>query len=98
MKRYRVTTDVSAPDAFPQGGFDAYRVDAATEADIARHIAEDEVEAAQDAARYTREVRERLGLTQQKPADRINVLPDRPGSRHDIAQPQPPEARLSFPC
>ena len=76
MKTHRVRIDITAPNSFPQGRFDGDRVDATTEADIAHHIAEDEAEAAQDAARYTRKVRKRLGLTQQELAQRINVSLD----------------------
>ena len=76
MKSHQVTIDISEPKSFPQGRFDVDRVDATTEADIARHIAEDEAEAAQHAARYTRMVRKRLGLTQQELAQRINVSLD----------------------
>lgn len=49
MKTHRVTIDVSAPNSFPQGRFDADRTDATTEADIADHITEDAIETAQDA-------------------------------------------------
>lgn len=57
MKAHRITNDVSAPNSFPQGRFDADRVDAMTEADIARDIAEEAAEAAQDATRYAQQVR-----------------------------------------
>jgi putative transcriptional regulator len=43
---------------------DEARVDTTPEADIARHIAEDEAQAMQDAAKYTRQIRSRLGLSQ----------------------------------
>ena len=49
MKTHRVTIDISDPRSFPQGRFDADRVDATSDADIARHAAEDDVrEAAKD--------------------------------------------------
>lgn len=57
MKTHRITIDISAPNAFPQGRFDADRVESTTEADIARHIAEDAAEAAQHATRYAQQVR-----------------------------------------
>jgi len=44
--------------------------------DIARHIAEDEAEAMQDAAKYTRRIRSRLGLSQAEFSRRINVSLD----------------------
>jgi putative transcriptional regulator len=56
-----------------RGRIDPRRVDATTEADISRHIAEDEAEAARDAAAYARRVRRRTGLTQAAFAARIGV-------------------------
>jgi putative transcriptional regulator len=58
------------------GRFDAQAVDLTTEADIARHAATDEQEALQDAARFARRVRHRLGLTQAEFAMRIEVSLD----------------------
>ncbi|HID00997.1 MAG TPA: helix-turn-helix domain-containing protein [Piscirickettsiaceae bacterium] len=55
------------------GQIDTQKVDATTEADIARHIAEDEREAMRDAARYARRVRRKLGLSQREFAHRIHV-------------------------
>ena len=76
MKSHRVKIDISKPGSFPTGRFDADRVDATSETDIARHLAADEAEAPQHAAHYTRMVRKRLGLTQQELAQRINVSLD----------------------
>ena len=56
-----------------RGRIDVRRVDATTEAGIARHIAEDEAEATRDAAAYARRVRRRTGLTQAAFAARIGV-------------------------
>jgi putative transcriptional regulator len=53
--------------------FDWSRFDATTEADIARHIAEDEAEASRDAAKWVRGVRRRVGLSQNQFAARIGV-------------------------
>lgn len=53
MKTHQVTIDISDPKSFPQGRFDGDRVDATTEADIARHAAEDDVlKAAPDARQH----------------------------------------------
>lgn len=60
--------------AMALGRIDEARVDATTEADIARHIAEDEAQAMQDAAQYARRIRSRLGLSQAEFSRRINVL------------------------
>jgi putative transcriptional regulator len=47
----------------PSGRIDASRVDATTEADIKRHIYEDDQAALSDAGDYARRIRKRLGLT-----------------------------------
>jgi putative transcriptional regulator len=52
------------------------RVDATTEEEIARHIAEDDAEAMRDAAAYTRRVRRKVGLSQVAFARRIGVPVD----------------------
>ena len=49
------------------------RVDATTEAEIARQAAEDNAEAAEDAAAWVRRVRRRVGLSQTEFARRIGV-------------------------
>jgi putative transcriptional regulator len=64
------------PGAKPVGYIDAKRVDATTEADIAAHKAEDDAVAKQDAARYVRRVRRRLGFSQSEFAERIDVSLD----------------------
>ena len=55
------------------GRIDADRLDATTEDDIARHMAEDQDAARRDAAAYARRVRKRTGLTQAAFAARIGV-------------------------
>ena len=52
---------------------DRRKLDATTEVDLANQQAEDDAEAMQDAARFVRRVRQRLGLTQQEFARRIDV-------------------------
>lgn len=64
MKPVRVTIDPAAPAASKSGRIDPARVDATTEADIVRQAAADEAEAMQDAAKFARRVRKRLGLSQ----------------------------------
>lgn len=73
MKTVRMQVDPRATRPFPPGRIDAARVDATTEADIARHIAEDEHNAMTEAARFARRVRKRLGLSQAALAQRIDV-------------------------
>jgi putative transcriptional regulator len=73
MKTVRATIDPTAPAFQALGRIDSARVDATTEADIARQIAEDEAEAMQDAARFAKRVRARIGLSQAEFARRIDV-------------------------
>lgn len=55
------------------GWIDHAGVDATTEEDIARQAAADEAETMQDAARFARRVRKRLGLSQAEFSERIDV-------------------------
>ena len=57
MKTVRMTIDVLNPESKPIGRFDARRVDATTEADIASHKAADDADAMLDAAKFARRVR-----------------------------------------
>jgi putative transcriptional regulator len=52
------------------------RIDATTEEEIARQIAEDDAEAMRDAASYARRVRRKIGLSQIAFARRIGVPVD----------------------
>lgn len=70
MKTVRVTINPAAPAL---GRVDPARVDATTEEDIAAHLAADEAEAMQDAAKFARRVRKRLGLSQAEFSQRIDV-------------------------
>jgi len=73
MKTVRVTIDPAAPGTLNSGRIDPARVDATTEADIAHQTATDEAETMQDAARFSRRVRRRLGLSQAEFSERIGV-------------------------
>ena len=84
MKRVRVTLQ---PDgsvvragagtrASEDGRIDVARVDATTEAEIARQAAEDDDVLRRDAAAYARRVRRKTGLTQVEFAARIGVPVD----------------------
>ena len=77
--RIRIAGDqvyIIAPDGtespVPQE-IDEAKVDATTEDDIARQIAEDEAEARADAAAYIRSIRARTGLSQPAFARRLRV-------------------------
>jgi len=76
MSTTRIRIDPDDPSTFPAGRIDAAVVDATTEAEIALQAREDEAEALQDMARYTRRVRRRMGLSQTELARRIAVSPE----------------------
>ncbi|MBS4051233.1 MAG: helix-turn-helix domain-containing protein [Methylomonas sp.] len=69
MKTVRLTIESNSE----AGCIDTARVDATTEADIARQIALDETNAMLDSARFARRVRKRLGLSQAEFSQRIDV-------------------------
>ena len=76
MKTVRHKIDLPRPATVPAGRVDIARVDATTEADIARHIAEDEAQSRQDAALFAQRVRQRPGLSQAEFSARIHVSLD----------------------
>ncbi|EAQ05358.1 helix-turn-helix domain-containing protein [Yoonia vestfoldensis] len=59
--------------AAPAGRIDVSRVDATTEAEIKRHMLEDDLAALADAGDYARQIRRRLGLTQVQLATKLDV-------------------------
>ncbi|WP_291931197.1 helix-turn-helix domain-containing protein [Limnohabitans sp.] len=73
MKTVRIKIDVLSPEAGPTGRVDHRRLDATTESDVAIQLAADEAEAMQDAAKFARRVRRRLGFSQAEFANRIDV-------------------------
>jgi len=76
MKTARMTIDPAVPASLAVGRIDAARVDATSEEDIAEQQALDEAEAMQDAAKFARRVRKRLGLSQAEFSQRIDVSLD----------------------
>jgi putative transcriptional regulator len=76
MKTVRVTIDPIGPATVTAGRIDPLRVDATTEQDIAMQQAADAVDATQDAAKFARRVRKRLGLSQLEFSQRIEVSLD----------------------
>lgn len=76
MKTVRMKIDAQEPGARPVGRIDTKRVDATTEADIARHQTEDDANAMLDSAKFARRVRRRLGFSQVEFAERIDVSLD----------------------
>lgn len=76
MKTVRMTINPAVPGSLARGRIDPARVDATTEKDIALQKAADEAEAMQDAAKFARRVRKRLGFSQAEFAERIDVSLD----------------------
>jgi putative transcriptional regulator len=76
MKTVSMKIDVQNPNAQPVGRIHAKRIDATTQADIAKHQAEDDANAMLDAAKFARRVRRRLGFSQAEFAERIDVSLD----------------------
>ncbi len=76
MKTQRMKIDPNSISPLALGHIDADRVDATTEEEIAHQKATDEAESMQDAAKYARRVRKRLGLTQTEFSIRIGVSID----------------------
>ena len=73
MKTVRMKIDVLNPTG---SRIDPQRVDATTEAEIARHKAADDADVMLDAAKFARRVRRCLGFSQAEFADRIDVSLD----------------------
>jgi putative transcriptional regulator len=73
MKTVRITIDPTVPATLASGRIDPARVDATTQTDLAKQAASDEAEAMQDAAKFARRVRKRLGLSQAEFSERIDV-------------------------
>ena len=65
--------DPAQPGLKASGRIDIARVDATAEEAIAAQIASDEAQAMQDAAKFARRVRKRLGLSQLEFSTRIDV-------------------------
>jgi putative transcriptional regulator len=76
MKKHRMTIDPRLMSLASIGRIDPDRVDATTEEEIARQKKADDKAAMQDAARYARRIRKRLGLTQTEFSLRIGVSVD----------------------
>ena len=69
----KIKLDPANPKGWSKGRINAARLDATTEAELAAQQASDDASAMQDAAKYARRVRQRLGLTQQELSQRIDV-------------------------
>jgi len=73
MKTQRVKVDPTSRSGIPAGRVDRRRLDETTEKEILRQQKADDAESMQDAARFARRVRKRLGLTQSEFSRRIDV-------------------------
>lgn len=73
MKKVKVKIDSVTSVRLPRGRVDRDRLDATKEKDIALQMAQDDAEAMQDAAKFARRVRRRLGLSQLEFSYRIDV-------------------------
>jgi putative transcriptional regulator len=71
MKTVRIKIEPSA--AKRAGRVDTAKLNATTETQIAQQAAEDDAAAVQDAAKFARRVRRRLGFSQAEFATRIDV-------------------------
>ena len=74
MKTVRMTIDPAVPAS--AGRIDPARVDGTSEEEIAAQQAADEAEAMQDAAKFARRIRKRLGLGQAAFSQPIDVSLD----------------------
>jgi putative transcriptional regulator len=72
----RYTLDRDKTKLAAAARIDRHKFDATTEEEIARHKSEDDAEGLQDAAKFARQVREQLGLSQSDFASSINVSLD----------------------
>ena len=69
----KIKLDPTKPQTWPKGRINAARLDATTKNELAAQQASDDSAAMQDAAKYARRIRQRLGLTQQELSQRIDV-------------------------
>ncbi len=72
-KIIRVSVDLNNPSSFPKGYVNKKLLDATSERLIKLHERQDDLEAMQDAAKYAKGVRERIGLSQLEFSNRIEV-------------------------
>jgi putative transcriptional regulator len=73
MKTVRVKIDPATLAGLPRGRVNKKRVDATSEQGIHQQMTKDNEEAMQDAAKFARRVRRRLGLSQLEFSHRIDV-------------------------
>jgi putative transcriptional regulator len=72
-KTIRVSVDLNNLRSFPRGHVNKKLLDATSEHLIKLHERQDDLEAMQDAAKYAKGVRERIGLSQLEFSNRIEV-------------------------
>ena len=69
----KIKLDLANPKKWPKGYINPAQLDATTESELTAQQTSDDASAMQDAAKYARSVRQRLGLTQQELSQRIDV-------------------------
>lgn len=72
-KIIRVSVDLNNPNTFPKGFVNKKLLNATSERLIKLQQQQDDLDVIQDAAKYAKRVRERIGLTQQEFSNRIEV-------------------------
>ena len=73
MTTIQINIDQDKPSTSPKGYINYEIVNSTTEEEIARHIKEDKAETIKQMARYTRQLRRRINLSQKEFAHCINV-------------------------
>ena len=73
MKTVTLKVDPTRPSTWPKGRVNYARLDATTTRQLAQQQAADDAQALQQTAKFARDTRQRLGLTQQELAARIEV-------------------------
>jgi putative transcriptional regulator len=73
MKTVRMKIESNTPSNKRVGRVNTAKLDATTEKQIAQHAEQDDTVAMQDAAKFARRVRRRLGFSQAEFATRIDV-------------------------
>ena len=73
MKMVRMKIELNTPSTKRVGRVNTTKLDATTETETTQQAAEDDAAAMQDAAKFARRVRRRLGFSQAEFATRIDV-------------------------
>jgi hypothetical protein len=96
MKTVHMKIEPNTPSAKRVGRVNTSKLDATTETQTAQHVTEDDAAAMQDAAKFARRVRRRLGFSQAEFATRMMCRwkPSATGNRVSAAQLELPRRCL----